>query len=91
MSAIHTRTDFGGDQLDTPEGFHYVPFVEVTRDDDGRVIDLIVGIRASHDDADAHEVRLIPSTETDEGDGHGNVFIYEDDEALSHVAWEVAR
>lgn len=74
--------------LNTPEGIRYTPTITTERDERGRVIRLEVGLLVEgHFDEPEHWVKLVPSTSTDEGMGTGNVFLYEDDEPLTHVAW----
>lgn len=74
-------------ELLTPEGVRYSPLLLIEQDEHG-VLRLEVGVTVRLPEGGQHEVRLVPSTATDEGDGTGNVFIYEDDEAISHVAWK---
>jgi hypothetical protein len=57
------------------------------------VIRLEVGFNVTLPEVDAdgnhttHTTLLVPTTETGEGEGTGNVFWYEDDDALGHIAW----
>lgn len=87
--------------LTTPEGVTFRPIMHIKQekvqlgddvDPDApyEVTELVVGVEVSMPDGQKHTVKLIPSTATDEGYGHGNVFVYVDDEAVSHFAWEAA-
>ena len=69
------------------EGVTYWPIFQWESDRDG-LSRLEVGVKAVLPSGKEHEVRLVPSTATDEGDGTGNVFIYEDDDAVAHIAWK---
>jgi hypothetical protein len=73
--------------LETPEGLSYSPKILIERADDGTLSRLEVAIIVTMPGGAEHDVRLVPSTETDEGWGNGNIFLYEDDDALTHVAW----
>lgn len=73
--------------LETPEGMSYSPSVFVERNPDGTLSRLEVGIDVTGPTGEKHTVRLVPSTQTDEGPGTGNVFLYEDEEPVSHLAW----
>lgn len=75
--------------LVSAEGVRYSMIRNLERDDDHRVIRLEVGIRAILPDGTHHDLMLVPTVETDEGHGTGNVFLYEDDEPLTHVAWRM--
>jgi hypothetical protein len=85
VTTRHWRLNFTTSLLDTPEQAHYTPFIEAM-EDPGR---LEVGIKVRLDGGERHEVRLVPSSETTEPGINGNIFLYEDDDALSHVAWSV--
>lgn len=81
--------------MTTPEGVTYWPIFqwEAARGDVHHVggddlVRLEVGVKVVLPSGKEHEVRLVPSTATDEGDGTGNVFIYEDDDAVAHIAWK---
>lgn len=73
--------------LYTPEGVRFRPTILVENDAEGAVIRLEVGVRAHYPDGTIHTVLLVPSTATNEGHGTGNVFVYEDDEPVTHLAW----
>lgn len=75
--------------LVSAEGVRYSMIRNLERDDDHRVIRLEVGIRAILPDGTHHVLMLAPSTATDEGHGTGNVFLYEDDDPLTHIAWSM--
>lgn len=80
-------------ELTTPEGVQYAPKILIERDEHGEVCRLEVGLHVTLPEVDAegnhvtHTTTLVPSTGTDEGQGTGNVFWYEDDDPLSHIAW----
>lgn len=75
--------------LVSAEGVRYSMIRNLERDDDHRVIRLEVGIRAILPDGTHRELMLVPSTATGEGHGTGNVFLYEDDDPLTHIAWSM--
>ena len=75
--------------LVSAEGVRYSMIRNLERDDDHRVTRLEVGIRAILPDGTHHVLMLVPSTATDEGHGTGNVFLYEDDDPLTHIAWSM--
>lgn len=78
-----TKKAFPSASLISDEGVEYVPFI--TSEKGGRLeVGIIVVLP---DGGGRHEVTLIPSTSTGEGDGTGNVFFYEDDDPIVHVAW----
>lgn len=64
--------------IHTPEEITYTPFV--TEDS--------VGYEVRHVDGHTERIYLAPSGSTDEGPGAGNVFLYLDDEAITHVAFD---
>lgn len=81
-------------ELTSEEGVQYAPKILIERDAQGTVCRLEVGLSVTLPETDAdgnhlvtHTTTLVPSTATGEGDGNGNVFWYEDDDALSHIAW----
>lgn len=80
-------------ELTSAEGVQYAPRILIEQDQAGDVVRLEVGLAVTLPKVDAegnhvtHTTKLVPSTATDEGEGTGNVFWYEDDEALSHIAW----
>lgn len=75
-------------KLISDEGVEYRPFIrsEGLKNDLTR---LEVGIKVKLVDGTQHTLLFVPSISTDEGPGTGNVFIYEDDDPFSHLAWEV--
>lgn len=74
-------------ELITAEGLTYRPTITIEQDADGNVIRLEVGVDVTLIDGERHSIKLVPSTATDEGVGTGNVFVYEDDDAVEHFAW----
>lgn len=80
-------------ELTSDEGVQYQPLFRIELDDTGQVGRLEVGLGVTLPETDpagnhlTHTTTLIPSTGTGEGLGRGNVFWYEDDDALSHIAW----
>lgn len=78
-------------ELMSDEGVQYSPILNIELDEDGEVSRLEVGIHVTlpdeGDDPEVHDLWIVPSTGTGEGDGTGNAFFYEDGDALLHVAW----
>lgn len=80
-------------ELTSVEGVQYAPRIILERNDLGQVCRLEVGLTVTLPEVDAegnhvtHTTMLVPSIATGEGPGNGNVFWYEDDDALSHIAW----
>lgn len=85
-------------ELMSAEGVQYAPSINIELDEDGEVVRLEVGLHVTMPapestfgdedwDHETHTLMLVPSTATDEGHGTGNAFLYEDDDALTHVAW----
>lgn len=73
--------------LETPEGIRYSPIMVVEHDRAANCVRLEVGVRVVMPSGAIHEVILVPSTESGEGYGTGNVFLYEDGESAAHLAW----
>jgi hypothetical protein len=84
-------------ELTTEEGVQYAPRIIIERDEHGEVRRLEIGLSVTLPETDAegnhvtHTTMLVPSTATGEGEGNGNVFWYEDDDALSHIAWHPSQ
>lgn len=75
--------------LATAEGVTWSPIVRTEPGGIGSGLlgRIEVGLRAVFPDCTEHTVLLVPSTATDEGPGTGNVFLYEDDDPITHLAW----
>lgn len=93
----HLIDQLGEYELESDEGVRYAPRINVELDENGEVMRLEVGLKVttpelwdeetSDYDHEEHDLWLVPSTATREGVGTGNVFFYEDGEAITHVAW----
>lgn len=72
--------------LTSEEQVRFTPTIR-TETSDGEVTRLEVGLTVELADGRKHTVTLVPSVMTNEGDGTGNVFVYEDDDPVAHLAW----
>lgn len=69
------------ESMTTPEGVTYAVSIGMEYGTP------VARITATFETGTVHTVSLVPSSETGEGPDTGNVFLYEDDEAVTHIAW----